>query len=701
ERLSDAQRNGRRILAVVRGSVVNQDGASTGMAAPNGPSRQRLIREALSSARLSAADVDVVEAHGTGTAIGDSIEAQAVLATYGQDRPAGRPVLMGSIKPNLGHPQAAAGIASVLKMVLAMRHEQLPATLHIDRPSPLVNWRGGSVSLLTEPVPWPRGDRPRRAAVSAFGVSGTNGHVILEEPPETPEPAGGMDGAAVWVLSARSPEALRGQAGALAARLTADPGLSPVDVGWSLATTRSVFEHRAVVLGADRKELEAALAALSLGASHPRVVAPGVVKPVTGKIGFVFTGQPEPLSGAELYDRFPVFAAAYDEVCAQFDAGLPRPLREVAFDGGPDHPLHAPAGTFAREVALARLLISAGIRPKLLTGQGTGEIAAAHVAGLLDLADAARLITLSAALGGRTDLPDRFRQIIGGLTHLRPKIPVAADGPGYWIRFFQEPGRPRAAVPKGCVLLALGTEALAEEEVPVLDRDRPEVEALTWALARLHTDGRTVDWAALYDGGPARRTVDLPTYAFQRSRYWLAETRETEASPETADSGFWDAVERRDPETLASMLGPVPDQRVSLTDLADWRHRRRLSYRVAWKVLPDVSVPRLTGTWLLVTGRAGGPVATAVAGALRRYGADVVETSAQLTEDPDVAGVLSLLAVETRSGTTATTALIETLGTLGVTAPVWSATHGAVGVDAGDPVTRPEQAELWGLAGRG
>ncbi|MFI0483481.1 SDR family NAD(P)-dependent oxidoreductase [Actinomadura sp. 9N215] len=399
ERLSDARRNGHRVLAVIRGSAVNQDGASNGLTAPNGPSQQRVIRQALANARLSPSDVDVIEAHGTGTTLGDPIEAQALQATYGQNRD--RPLWLGSIKSNIGHTQAAAGIAGVIKMVMAMRHGVLPATLHVDEPTPHVDWSSGTVRLLTDQIDWPDTDRPRRAGVSGFGISGTNAHLIVEQAPE-PEapderipPTPGTDRPVPWTLSARSPQALQAQARALAGHLDAVPDATVADVGWSLAKTRSAFEHRAVVIGQNRADLLAGLRALADDRPHPSVVT-GKATTGPGPV-LVFPGQGSQWAGmgVRLLDDSPTFAVRIAE-CEQALAPYT--------DWSLTHVLTNPADLdqvdvlqptlWAVMVSLAAVWAHHGIHPAAVIGHSQGEIAAACVAGALTLDDAAKIVAL-------------------------------------------------------------------------------------------------------------------------------------------------------------------------------------------------------------------------------------------------------------------------------------------------------------------
>ncbi|MCX4695650.1 type I polyketide synthase [Streptomyces sp. NBC_01408] len=639
ERLSDARRNGHRVLAVVRGSAVNQDGASNGLTAPSGPAQERVIRQALANAGLSAADVDAVEAHGTGTRLGDPIEAQALLATYGQDRPAERPLWLGSLKSNFGHAQAAAGVGGVIKMVMAMRHGVLPRTLHAGEPTPLVDWSAGAVKLLDEARPWPEADRPRRAGVSSFGISGTNAHVILEQVPEASDDvvqesaAGGL---VPWLVSGRTEEALAAQARRLRDHLARQEALDVRAVGRALATARSAFEHRAVVLADDTDAFLAGLDALVQGEGVVGLVRGVADGPARTAVMFTGQGSQRVGMGAELYEVFPVFAEALDEMFGLFDEELGGSLRDVMFGGGGsaagmlDRTVFAQAGIFAVEVALFRLVSSWGVRPDFLIGHSVGEIAAAHVAGVMSLGDAVRLVGARGRLmqalrsdggmaavegaeaevraslaeggfGGRLEIAavnsassavvsgdedavgefaagwkkrgrrvkrltvshafhsshmdgmlEEFRAVAQGLEYHPPRVPLVSNVTGalaaagevcsaeYWVRHVRQPVRFMDGIrsleaegvtaflelgPDG-VLSALGPDCLAEDGerssvfvAGLRGESAPEPRALLGAVAQAYVHGVEVDWSTVLGTGPV--ALDLPTYAFQRERFWL------------------------------------------------------------------------------------------------------------------------------------------------------------------------------------
>ncbi len=469
ELLSDALRLGHPVLALVRGSAVNQDGASNGLSAPNGPSQQRVIAQALSNARLSAAEVDVVEAHGTGTKLGDPIEAQALLATYGREHSPQQPLRLGSIKSNIGHTQGAAGVASVIKMVLAMRHGVLPKTLHVDEPSPAVDWSPGTVSLLRETEAWPESERPRRAGVSSFGVSGTNAHVILEQaPPEELAGSGGVvggsgvgvgvggglaesvdgveawvGGVVPWVLSGVGVGGLRGQAGRLLGFVEGEGGdgvggVGVGDVGVSLLG-RGVFGCRGVVLGDGREGLLGGLGVLAGGG-----VGVGVFEGVVGGggVAFLFAGQGAQRvgMGRGLYGAFPVFREAFDEVCGVLDGLLGCSLRGVVFEGVGgvlDETLFTQAGLFALEVALFRLVEWWGVAPGFLIGHSVGELAAAFVAGVFSLEDACALVAARGRLMGELPVGGAMlsvrageEEVLASLVGFEGRVELAAvNGP--------------------------------------------------------------------------------------------------------------------------------------------------------------------------------------------------------------------------------------------------------------------------------
>ncbi|MFD9740798.1 SDR family NAD(P)-dependent oxidoreductase [Umezawaea sp. NPDC059074] len=598
-RLSDAVRDGHRVLGLIRGGAVNQDGASNGLSAPSGPAQRRVVEKALADAGLTAGDVDVVEAHGTGTALGDPIEANAVLAAYAADRP----LWLGSLKSNIGHSQAAAGVGGVIKVLMAMRHDVLPRTLHVGRPTPHVDWESGSVRLLTTARPWPATDRPRRAGVSSFGISGTNAHLVVEEPPPAPVvPHRPAPPVLTWLLSARSADALRDQAARLRSHVRDHPE-SVADLAHSLATTRTAWEHRAGLVGTDRRDLLDLLDTLVDGWDHP-----GLVRGVAGAGGlaYLFSGQGGQRTGmgTELYQAFPEFARAFDEVCSV----LPPPRDALSTQDLLDRTEFTQPALFALQVAQFRLLESWGLRPSHLVGHSIGEVAAAHVAGVLSLPDAAALVvargrlmqalpeggamvavraseaqvvplvtgTVSLAAVNAADAVvisgpvNEVEQVVDRLTaeghrttRLRVRhafhsalvepalaglrevaesldfhpatIPIVSTLTGavadlgsaeYWVRQAREPVRFADAVDAltgrhgVTTMLELGPDATLAPlagAVALSRRGKPEAETLVQAVTRLHTNGVPVRWAEVLPG----ERVPLPTYAFQRERYWL------------------------------------------------------------------------------------------------------------------------------------------------------------------------------------
>ncbi|MFD8498270.1 SDR family NAD(P)-dependent oxidoreductase, partial [Amycolatopsis sp. NPDC059657] len=635
ERLSDARRNGHPVLAVIRGSAVNSDGASNGLSAPNGLAQQRVIRQALTNAHLTAGEIDAVEAHGTGTALGDPIEARALLATYGQDRR--HPVLVGSVKSCLGHTQAAAGVTGVIATVLAMRHGLLPRTLHLDRPSPHVDWNAGAVELLAESREWPETDHPRRAGVSSFGISGTNAHVILEQVAAEQEPGRpeAHSGPLPWLLSAKSDAALRELSGRLAGHLGAHPDVRPDEVAAALAASRSAHGHRAVVIADDRTEAVAAFEALRTGDPSGNTMVGTADPSVAGPV-FVFPGQGSQWAGMALalLDTDEAFAAALDACAQELEKHVPWRLHTVLRDPDPALLMRSDVVQpvmFAITVALARTWQQWGVQPAAIIGHSQGEIAAAHVAGALTLADAALIVTArsvlltglpagtgmvsirrpadeldllddipgltiaavngpsSTVVAGTDDELKRVLDACGRLDIDAARVPIeyASHSPHvrgvenamlaalasvspqdseipfystvtggrlgtaeldgrYWyanlseqVRFHQavtalvEDGhRVFLEVSPQPVLAASIRETLGDRAglaTGTLRRNEGGRRELLRAAARLHVAGVGVDWTRALP--PLSGHVELPTYPFQRTRFWLPGGNRAQAGP--------------------------------------------------------------------------------------------------------------------------------------------------------------------------
>ncbi|GGW97028.1 type I polyketide synthase [Streptomyces chartreusis] len=867
ERLSEARRRGHRVRAVIRGSAVNQDGASNGLTAPNGPAQQRVIREALADARLGPADVDAVEAHGTGTRLGDPIEAEALLAAYGQDRE--RPLLLGSVKSNIGHTQAAAGAVGVIKTVLALEHGTAPRTLHADTPSTRVDWTTGAVRLLRSAQEWPDTGCPRRAAVSAFGISGTNAHVVLEQAPprSVTEPAGSVTPPVETpdvplLLSARTVPALAEQAARTARFLRSHPETDPAAAGWSLATTRAAHQHRAVVLGPDRAGLLDSLDALATGTADPAVVRGTAADSATGPV-FVFPGQGSQWwgMGRELYDSSRVFRATVDD-CA--DALGPyvdwSPVDLLRGDGADPDVLHradvVQPALFSTMVSLAALWRSLGVEPGAVVGHSQGEIAAAHVAGAFSLEEAARLVALRGrtmlelgGLGGlmtvfapvdrveplldawpgrvgvavlngpatvvvsgedavldelrevcaRMDLRtkdvksdiaghgpqteavrDQLLSVLGELSPRPARVPfystvtggrldTTALDAGYWYRNLRQTVRMEAATrallaaghrvfvessPHPVLAGAIGEtcEAAGAEDAVVLGSVRRQAgDARTFLLSAAGgwAAGLPVDWRPCFPSAArSEPAVELPTYPFQRRRYWPTADTAPVRSGSGEDSAFWDLVDDADAVGLAAETGAgEPELAAVLPALADWRQRSRRralaaswSYRDAWHPLatgrpaqsaaggrpssagasgPVAQFPApLRGAdqrlvvvpathaddpWVTTVVRALGPGTTRIE--VYPATADRTSMAAVLPTQPGV--VVSLLGLaedpaDVRHpavpvGLAATVALLQALADRPAGPRLWCLTREAVAAVPGDLVRHPAQGTLWGF----
>jgi acyl transferase domain-containing protein/acyl-CoA synthetase (AMP-forming)/AMP-acid ligase II len=855
ERLSDARRNNHAVLAVIAGSAVNSDGASNGLTAPNGPAQQRVITEAAANAGVGLDQVDVVEAHGTGTTLGDPIEAGALLATYGAARGDSHPLWLGSIKSNIGHTQAAAGVAGIIKMIEALNHDTLPPTLHVDRPSPGIDWSTRTVRLLREQVPWPVTDHPRTAAVSSFGISGTNAHLILQQPPAA-EP---VDHAAVrddfevrmWPVSARTPTALCAQADRLHHVLASSPDLDLTDLAYSLGATRAHHPYRAVITapadsGTTREELLGALDALRDNRSHPHLLRHHYLARLRGKTVFVLPGQGAQYAGMgrELYEHHRVFAETVDACDAVLQPLAGWSVRDVLCQE-PSAPALDRVDVvqpvlFTMMVSLAEVLAGYGIVPDAVIGHSQGEIAAAYIAGALSLPDAVTVVARRSqalrALRGTGGMASvllaaehvepllqpwgdalsiaavngpshtiisgdpaalaqfsaacerdaiHFRQIAVDyashsaqvepararlLAELADLKPTASNIPlystvgqalstdpldtttmtaEYWYRNLREPVRFHdqvlqrlAAGPTTFVELSPHpvlapaiSDTVAQSTAPdrsaviiTLHRDRPDRDSLATTLAQLHTHGQSPAWRVLY---PNARSVELPTYAFQHRRYWVAPTAAASLVADPADEALWKAIDADAVDTVAELLGlgDSPTAASLGTVVRALRKRRstpglrsaanKLRYQVDWRAVTPNTFPSTRRRWLVLASPDQADDGW-ITGLLQRY-ADSVELltfdpsevdrnslSALLTTAATSAhcdGIISFLAADDRQhpdfpglsiGVLATLLVAQAHCDSGLELPLWVVTQNGVSVSPGDAV-KPSQSAVWGL----
>ncbi len=842
KRLSRAQEDGDEVLAVITGSAVNQDGRSQGLTAPNGPSQARLIRQALTRGGVAPNDIDYVETHGTGTTLGDPIEAGALQDVFGPTRSPDAPLILSASKSNIGHSQGAAGVVAVMKAVLNLRHEVISRTLHADVPSEHIKWEGSGLALAREPVPWPALEgHVRRVGVSAFGLSGTNAHMILEEAPPAVEQGGS---AAVpfdfpLLVSGREPGALRAQAERWASWCRRHPGVAWGDVVATAALGRTHLPARLAVYAEGAAEAAEALSAFAFGQPHPALRRG---KGGGGGLALLFTGQGSqvPGMGKELYAGHPVFQAARDDLGTQVDRHLDLSLRTLLFaspGSGEAALLHetryTQAALFSLEVALFRLWAAWGVSPTRLLGHSIGELVAAHVSGVLSLPDAARLVCARGRLmqGCRSDgamvsleateeevramLADSPGVAIAGLNGPRqtvisgdegavvqiaagladqgrsttrlegshafhsphmeemleafkaeaatctfhpPQIPIISNltgerasdeqlmSPQYWtdlvrsaVRFSDGIKALRAEgittfleCGPGGVLSAMGAGCVADEDamtfIPSMRKGRDEITTLTTALGDVHLAGHSVRWSAVLEG-VLPHVVPLPTYAFQRERFWKDDTPQGSSATlgSVADVELWDAVKRGDAAELAALLGvsgeanalvasvlPHLDAFRELRDargsLTQWLYGER------WKRSDPGMSTDTPGTWLVVAPEEAEATAALLTSSLEGRGVKVVRWEAAVDRaslvervqgvEGELQGVLCLSAWAQEaladhphlpSGLAQSVALVQALGDAGTTAPLWLLTQGAAKVEPDDVVSAPLQNLSWGL----